>query len=57
MNSNKSMIGLALIGLAAAMVYLLIIGIGVEAERLFGKVVWYLPYVSLVGAVRFFCAE
>lgn len=55
MNSNKSMIGLALIGLAAAMVYLLIIGIGVEAERLFGKVVWYLSYVSLVGAVRFFC--
>ena len=56
MNSNKSMIGIALIGLAATMVYLLFTGIGSEAVRLFGKAAWYLPYVSLVGAVRFFCA-
>ena len=56
MNSNKSMIGIVLIGLAATMVYLLVTGIGAEAVRLFGKAAWYLPYASLVGAVRFFRA-
>ena len=34
MNSNKSMIGIALIGLAATMVYLLVTGLGAEAARL-----------------------
>ena len=56
MNSNKSMIGIALIGLAATMVYLLVTGIGAEAARLFGKAVWYLPYAALVGSIRFFRA-
>ena len=56
MNSNKSMIGIALIGLAAAMVYLLVTGIGAEAARLLGKAVWYLPYAALVGSIRFFRA-
>ena len=56
MNSNKSMIGIALIGLAATMVYLLVTGIGAEAVRLFGKAAWYLPYAALVGSVRFFRA-
>ena len=56
MNSNKSMIGIALIGLAATMVYLLVTGIGAEAARLLGTAVWYLPYASLVGSIRFFRA-
>ena len=56
MNSNKSMIGIALIGLAATMVYLLVTGVGVEAVRLLGKAAWYLPYASLVGSIRFFRA-
>ena len=56
MNSNRNMIGIALIALAATMVYLLVTGVGAEATRLFGKAVWYLPYASLVGAVRFFRA-
>ena len=54
MYSNKSMIGVALIGLAATMVYLLVTSVGAEAARLFGKAAWYLPYASLVGAVCFF---
>ena len=56
MNSNKSMIGIALIGLAATMVYLLVTSAGAEAARLFGKAVWYLPYAALVGSIRFFRA-
>ena len=56
MNSNKSMIGIALIGLSATMVYLLVTSIGAEAMRLFGKAAWYLPYAALVGSVRFFRA-
>ena len=56
MNSNKSMIGVALIGLAATMVYLLVTSAGAEAARLFGKAAWYLPYASLVGSIRFFRA-
>lgn len=56
MNSSKSMIGIALIGLAATMVYLLVTGIGAEAVRLLGKAAWYLPYAALVGSIRFFRA-
>ena len=56
MNSNKSMIGIALIGLSATMVYLLVTGIGAEAVRLFGKAAWYLPYAALVGSIRVFRA-
>ena len=56
MNSNKSMIGIALIGLSATMVYLLVTGFGAEAVRLFGKAAWYLPYATLVGSIRFFRA-
>ena len=56
MNSNRNMIGIALIGLAATMVYLLITGFGAEAARLLGKAAWYLPYAALVGSVRFFRA-
>lgn len=56
MNSNRSMIGIALIGLAATMIYLLVTGIGAEATRLFGKAVWYLPYAALIGSIRFFRA-
>ena len=56
MNSNRSMIGIALIGLAATMVYLLMTSAGTEATRLFGKAAWYLPYVTLVGSIRFFRA-
>ena len=56
MNSNRSMIGVALIGLAATMVYLLVTSAGAEAARLFGKAAWYLPYAALVGSIRFFRA-
>ena len=56
MNSNKSMIGIALIGLAAVMVYMLVTGIGAEAARLLGKAAWYLPYAAIVGSIRFFRA-
>ena len=56
MDSNRSMIGIALIGLAATMIYLLVTGIGAEATRLFGKAVWYLPYAALIGSIRFFRA-
>ena len=56
MNSNKSMIGIALVGIAATMVYLLVTDIGTEAVRLFGKAAWYLPYAALVGSIRFFRA-
>ena len=56
MNSNKSMIGIALIGLAATMVCLLTTSVGAEATWLFGKAAWYLPYAALVGSVRFFRA-
>ena len=56
MNSSKSMIGIALIGLAATMVYLLVTGIGAEAVRLLGKAAWCLPYAALVGSIRFFRA-
>ena len=57
MNSNRSMIGIALIGLAATMVYLLVTSAGAEATRLFGKAAWYLPYATLVGSIRFFRAS
>ena len=57
MNGNKSMIGIALIGLAATMVYLLVTGIGAEAARLLGKAAWYLPYAALVGSIRFFSLD
>ena len=56
MNSKKNMIGIAFIALAATMVYLLTTPVGAEATRLFGKAVWYLPYASLVGSIRFFRA-
>ena len=56
MNSNKSMIGIALVGLAAAMVYLLVTSAGAPAARLLGKAAWYLPYAALVGSIRFFRA-
>ena len=56
MNSNRNMIGIVLIALAATMVYLLVTSVGAEASRLFGKAAWYLPYATLVGSVRFFCA-
>ena len=56
MNSNKSMIGIALIGLAATMVYLLVTSAGAPAARLLGKAAWYLPYAAFVGSIRFFRA-
>ena len=57
MNSSRSMIGIALIGLSATMVYLLATSAGDAATRLFGKAAWYLPYAALVGSVRFFRAS
>ena len=56
MNSNRCMIGIALIGLAATMVYLLVTGLGTEVVRLFGKAAWYLPYAAFVSSIRFFRA-
>ena len=54
MNSNRNIIGIVLIALAATMVYLLVTSAGAEATRLFGKAAWYLPYATLVGSIRFF---
>ena len=54
MNSNRNIIGIVLIALAATMVYLLVTCAGAEATRLFGKAAWYLPYATLVGSIRFF---
>ena len=48
--------GIALIGLAATMVYLLVTSAGAPAARLLGKAAWYLPYAALVGSIRFFRA-
>ena len=56
MNSNKSMIGIALIGLAAAMVCLLVTSAGAPLVRLLGKASWYLPYAAVVCSIRFFRA-
>ena len=56
MNGNKSMIGIALIGLAAAMVCLLVTSAGAPVARLLGKAAWYLPYAAVVGSIRFFRA-
>ena len=54
MNSNRSMIGIGLIGLAAVMVYLLATSLGDAAVRIFGVAAWYLPYAAIVGSFRFF---
>lgn len=56
MNNSKNIIGIALIGLAAATACLLATSAGEPAVRLFGKAAWYLPYVALVGSVRLFRA-
>ena len=54
--NNKNIIGIALVAIAAGMVCLITSSAGESAAYLFGKAVWTLPYISLVGAVRFFKA-
>ena len=51
-NTRQVVCGIALIALAAASACLMATSAGEVAARLVGKAVWYLPYVSLVLAVR-----
>lgn len=53
---NRNIIGLALVAVAATLVCVLASAAGDEASRLFGKAVWYLPYATLVGGIRFLVA-
>ena len=50
--SSKNILGLGLIAVTAILAYVLASSAGESAVGLVGKAVWYLPYVSLVGAVR-----
>lgn len=50
--SSKNIMGLGLIAVTAILACVLASSAGESAVRLVGKAVWYLPYVSLVGAVR-----
>jgi len=51
MKKNK-VIGLALIVVAGALAYLLTSACADAVEWLFGKALWYLPYVAAVCGVR-----
>ena len=48
----KNIMGFGLIGVTALLACLLASSAGESATRLVGKAAWYLPYLSLVGAVR-----
>lgn len=50
--NSKNIIGIALVATTVALTLALSSSAGESAVRLVGKAVWYLPYVSLVGAVR-----
>ena len=50
--NSKNIVGLALIVIAASLACVLASSAGEPTVRLIGKAAWYLPYVSLVGAVR-----
>ena len=54
--NSKNIKGIALVGVAVALVCVISSSVGDSAAYLLGKAVWALPYVSLVGAVRFFRA-
>jgi len=49
MNRN-TVIGLALVLVAGALTY--VFAFSGALSGLFGKAVWYLPYVALVGGIR-----
>lgn len=51
--NKKSMVGIALIVVAAVMSCVIVSSAGEVAVRLVGKAVWYFPYVAIVGGVRF----
>lgn len=55
MNKN-TLIGLALVVLSVALIGVISTSAGDTAARLVGKAVWYLPYASLIGGVRFLAA-
>ena len=50
--NNRKTLALALVLVAAALGGLLATSVGDPVVRLVGKAAWYLPYVTLVGAVR-----
>lgn len=50
--NSKNIIGIGLVAMTAALALILMTSAGESAVRLVGKAAWYLPYISLVGAVR-----
>ena len=54
--NSRNIIGIALVAVAASLIWGITSSVGESAVRLCGKAVWYLPYVALVGSVRFFRA-
>ena len=50
--NSKNIIGIALVAVTAVLACVLASTAGEPTVRLIGKAAWYLPYVSLVGAVR-----
>ena len=53
MNNRKTVtLALALVLVAAGLGGLLATSVGEPVVRLVGKAAWYLPYATLVGAVR-----
>ena len=54
--NKKNIIGIALIASTAVFVGLACSEVGDCVARFVGKAVWYLPYASLIGGVRFLAA-
>ena len=52
MNKN-TVIGIALVAVSAILIGVISTSAGDSAARLVGKAVWYFPYASLIGGVRF----
>ena len=54
--NSKNIIGIGLVAVSATLVCVLASAIGDGATRLLGKAIWYLPYATLVGGIRFLVA-
>ena len=55
--NSKNIIGITLVTLAAVVAGCIVSSVGESAARYVGKAVWYVPYILLVGSVRFFAAR
>ena len=55
--NSKNIIGIALVTLAAIVAGCIVSSVGASATHYVGKAVWYVPYVLLLGSVRFFAAR